>query len=190
MMEDVDGISRYIDPLVHQYTIIASRLHTEDVSIRPFAYSVDVFHHCNNQRHVITSNVLSISTTITSIPSIHLLYHTPIKFSTICSFSSVPAIPRQDNACHTLLVTVIPSPPITWISFDAVINYLAPILFRKGYNALQHIICKSYSLSFPLAQITSPDVKISLTTFTYILFSLQCQLLLLSTTKSSSSYLV
>ena len=190
MMEDVNGISRYIDPLVHQYTIIASRLHAEDVSICPFEYSVDVFHHCNNQRHVIASNVLSISTTISSIPSIHLLYHTPIKFSTICSFSSVLTIPRQDNACHTLPVTVVPSPLITWISFDAVINSLAPILFRKGYNTLQHIICKSYSLSFSLAQIISPDVTISLTTFTYILFSLQYQLSLLSTTKSSSSYLV
>ena len=41
MMQDVDSISRYLDPLVHQYTITASRLHIKDVTIRLFAYSFD-----------------------------------------------------------------------------------------------------------------------------------------------------
>ena len=37
MMQDVDSVSRYLDPLVHQYTITSSRLHIEDVTIRSFA---------------------------------------------------------------------------------------------------------------------------------------------------------
>ena len=76
VMQDFDGISRYINPLIHQYTITASRLHIEDVAIRPFAYSVDDFIRSSNARHVTTSDALSSSITISSIPSIPTLYCT------------------------------------------------------------------------------------------------------------------
>ena len=81
------------------------------------------------------------------------------------------------------------SPPstITWISFDSVINYLAPVLLRQKYHDLQHFICESDRLSFYLAKIISPDATISLTTFNHTLSSLQLRLSLLSTNNSSSS---
>ena len=94
-MQDVDGVSRYIDPLVHQYTITASRLRTEEVTIRPFASSFDVFHHCNNTCHVTASDALSISITIASSPSIPTIYHIPITCSTIFSFLSVHPTQHQ-----------------------------------------------------------------------------------------------
>ena len=152
MIQDVDGISRYIDLLVHQHTITTSRLHTEDVTERPFAYSFDVFHRCNNQRHVTASNVLSISITIATNPSIPTLYHTPIKFSTIFSIRPVFPIKHQATDWLTLPVPVpvTPSPPITWISFDSVINFLTPLLLSQGYNVLQHILCESDQLFFSL----------------------------------------
>ena len=93
MIQDVDGVSRYIYPLIHWYTITASRLHVENVTERPFAYSFDVFHSYNNPRHVTASDALSISITITTYPFIPILYHTPIKFSTI--FSIRPVIPIE-----------------------------------------------------------------------------------------------
>ena len=75
-MQEIDSVSRYINPLVHQYTITASRLHTEDVTIHPFAYSFDVFIRSNITRHVTASDALSISITTSSIPPIPTLYHT------------------------------------------------------------------------------------------------------------------
>ena len=95
MMQDVDGVSRFIDPLVHWYTITASRLHTEDVTERPFVYSYDVFHSCNNPRHVTASDALSISFTIATHPSLPILYHTPIKLCTIFSIS--PVLPIENH---------------------------------------------------------------------------------------------
>ena len=44
MMKDVDSISRCVDPLVHQYNMTAIRLHSEDITKHPFAYSFDVFY--------------------------------------------------------------------------------------------------------------------------------------------------
>ena len=122
MMQDADGVSRYIDPLVHRYTITASRLHAEDVTQYPFAYSYDVFHSCNKPRHVIASDALSISITITTHPSIPILCHTPIKFSAIFSIRPVLLIEHHSTDCHPLPIHGAPFSSITWISFDSVIN--------------------------------------------------------------------
>ena len=95
MIQDVDGVSRYIYPLVHPYTVIASRSLAKDVTIRPYAYSFDVFYRYNNPRHVTTSNVLFISITIACSPSVPTLYYTLIKYSTIFSFCSIHPIQHQ-----------------------------------------------------------------------------------------------
>ena len=113
MIQDVDGVSQYIDPLIHRYTITASRLHTENVTERPFVYSFDVFHRCNNPRHVTASNTLSISITIALNPSIPTLYHIPIKFSTIFSIRPVLPIEHQATDWHIIPVHGASSPPIT-----------------------------------------------------------------------------
>ena len=138
MMQDIYGVSRYIDPLVHQYTITTSRLHAEDITISSFVYSFDVFHRCNNPSHVNASDALSTSTTKASIPFISTFYYTPIKCSTICSFRFVHPIQRQDTECYTLPVSVTLYPPIIWISFESVINSLAHFYFVNDtmpYNA-------------------------------------------------------
>ena len=80
MMKDVDSISRCVDPLVHQYNMTDVRLHSEDVTKRPFAYSYDVFTRCTNPRHITASDALSISITTASITSISALYYSPINF--------------------------------------------------------------------------------------------------------------
>ena len=173
MIQDVDGVSRYIDPLVYRYTITASRLHAEDITERPFVYSYDVFHSCNNPRYVNASDALSISITIATNPSIPTLYHTLIKFSTIFSICPVLRIEHQSTDCHPLPIPGAPSPSIIWISFDSVINYLAPLLLGQDYNALQRILCESDQLCFSLTTQISPDTAISLTTFDNTLSSLQ-----------------
>ena len=183
MMQDVDGVSWYIYPLVHQFTINASSLHTEDETIRQFAYSFDIFHRCHDPRHVTAPDSLSISITISSSPSIPTLYHAPIKF--LPFFPFVLFILFNNKPLNIILpIPGTPSPPITWISFDSIIKHLAPLLFSQGYNAFLRIrsafvfSCKKY-----------PDAKISLTIFTHISSSRQHRLSLLSPNTSSSSNL-
>ena len=48
MMKDVDSISRYVGPLVHQYNMTTVRLHSEDDTKRPFTYNFDIFARCTN----------------------------------------------------------------------------------------------------------------------------------------------
>ena len=143
---------------------------------------------CSNDIcHVIASDTLSISVATSSISSIPTLYYTPTKFATVCTSESVPTIPDQDTECQALNVPVSPPSTITYISFDLVFNYLAPVLLRQKYHDLQHLIYESDRVSFSLAKIISPDTAISLTTFNHTLSSLQHRLSLLSTNKSPSS---
>ena len=73
------------------------------------------------------------------------------------------------------------------VSFDSVINYLVPVLLCQNYHYPQHLICESDRFYFIFAKVISPDATIYLTTFNHTLSSLQYQLSLLSTNKSSSS---
>ena len=43
MMKDVDGVSRYIDPLIRKYLVVVFIMSTDDIRLPPFAYNVDVF---------------------------------------------------------------------------------------------------------------------------------------------------
>ena len=57
MMNDVDGLSRYIDILIHRYPTQASRMHLADIAKRPFAYSFDSFISCSNPYRVTASEI-------------------------------------------------------------------------------------------------------------------------------------
>ena len=113
MIKDGDSVSRYIDPLVYQYIITASRLHKKYVTTRPFAYSFDVFIRCNNSRYVTTSDVLSVSITTSSVTSIPIIYHIPIKNYPIFNLSSVPLVSTLDPDFYLLPFHVVPHSDIT-----------------------------------------------------------------------------
>ena len=72
MIKDFDGVSRYIDPLVHQSIMTAAHLHINNGTNRSFAFSVGGFIRCIVPRHVTASNTLSMLPshfTPTSFPS-------------------------------------------------------------------------------------------------------------------------
>ena len=181
MMLDVDGLARFMDPLVHRYTITASRLYTEDVTERPFAYSYDVFHSCNNPRHVSASDALSLPITTSSITSISALYHSPIKFSPVFPITINPSSLLPGHSSRVSSFPVIPPSSITWISFDSVVNPFSSILSTQGYNTLQHFVCESNPLHFSIASTLSPSALIFYTTFHQFITSLQSQLSLAAT---------
>ena len=163
--KDIDNISRCVDPLVHQYNITDVRLHSENITKRPFAYSFNIFTRCTNPRHVTASDALSISITTSSISSISALYHSPIKFSPVFPISIHPSTLLPDHSSHVSSFPIIPPSRITWISFDSVTNYFASILFTQGNNTLQYFICESNSLHFLIATILSPYAFIFYTLF-------------------------
>ena len=132
------------------------------------------FFRSNNPRHVAASDTLSISITTSLIFSIPTLYHTQIKFSTVCTFDSVPTIPDQNIKCHALTVHISLPSVITWISFDSVNNFLATVLLRQNYHDIQHLIYKSDRLSFSFANKIFPDDTIYLT----ILINIQAKVTL------------
>ena len=43
MMKDVDGLSRHIDILIHGFLTQANRMRVNDIALRSFAYSYDLF---------------------------------------------------------------------------------------------------------------------------------------------------
>ena len=65
MIKNIDNVSCYTNPLVHQYTMTSSRLHVKDVTIRSFVYSFDVFIRCINPRHGTAYDTLYIHHYIT-----------------------------------------------------------------------------------------------------------------------------
>ena len=96
MIKDVDSVSRCVDPFVHQDNMTVFRLHIEDVTKYPFAYSFDVFIRCVNPHHVLAADTLSLSISTVSITSISTLYHIPIKFFQVFSISLIPSILLSD----------------------------------------------------------------------------------------------
>ena len=113
MNKAVDSVSRYIDPLVYQYTITTFRLHTEDIIIRRFAYTFDFFIRCHDPSHVIASDTLSNFIATSTILSLYTLYYNPMKLSTACKFCSIPIISHQDTECHLLSIPLTPHSKIT-----------------------------------------------------------------------------
>ena len=106
MIKDVDGLSRYVDPLVYQYIITACHLHTEDVTTRPFIYSVDFCIFYNNSYRVAASYPLTISITTSSVTIIRIVYHNPIKFSSIINLTSFPLISTLIIASYPFMLSL------------------------------------------------------------------------------------
>ena len=102
MKKNVDSISRCVSPLVHQYNMTDVRLHSEDVTQCPFAYSFDVFARC-----------ISISIITASITLISDLYHSPIKFSPVLPITIHPSILLLDHRSRVSSFPFIPPLHIT-----------------------------------------------------------------------------
>ena len=144
IMKDVDIISRCVDPLVDQYNMTYIRLHSEDVTKRPFAYSFDVFARCTNTRHVSASDALSISITTASITSISALYHSHIIF--LQYFLSIHTLPFFS------LTTVLVSHPSSSFPLRTLSGYMfIPLsILSHQYYLLKGTIPFSISSTNPI----------------------------------------
>ena len=43
MMKGVDGVCRHIDPLIHRYLVDVAAMRSDDMALRPFAYTLMFF---------------------------------------------------------------------------------------------------------------------------------------------------
>ena len=94
-MKDIDDISRYIDPLINKYIVVAFIMRDNDVRQRPFTYNFGTLLKYLNPRHVRHSNRLPKHTTVPTVPNSLVLYHTPIHFS--LSRSSIYSVPSPSS---------------------------------------------------------------------------------------------
>ena len=108
MMKYIDGVSRYVNPLVYQYIITASRLHSENIVARQFSYSFNVLIRYNNHRHLTASNILFISITNSSIFSFVIFILLPDQVLYVFNFGSIPIISYPNPGCHILPFTATP----------------------------------------------------------------------------------
>ena len=115
-MKDVDIVSCYIDSLVNKYFVAALLVRENDVRQRPFLYNFDVFFNCSNPRHIQNADILPEHTTVPTVPTPLILYHTSIRFS--LSYSSI----FSKSALSSFSRVVVPPKYITWLSFDSVLN--------------------------------------------------------------------
>ena len=126
MMKDADGLSRYIDVLIHCYFAQAAHVRADDVVQRPFVYSYDAFNTCSNPRRITTSNVTIVTTLYYLLPALSIIHHSLTNFTsmyTVQSYSITP--PISHNFYH-----IVPPENIHWLSFDLIITSLASLLFK------------------------------------------------------------
>ena len=90
-------------------------MRTDDIRLHPFAHNFNVFLHCSNPRQVYNTDFLLEHTTISTVLTPLILYHSPVRISLSIVYihhASVPSSPPS---------IVVPPDDITWLSFDSVI---------------------------------------------------------------------
>ena len=80
MMEDVDGLSQHIDPLIHRYLVQAYTIRAADTAQRPFAYFHDTFTYFSNPRRVVASATAVVTTSSSNLPPLFIVHHSLINF--------------------------------------------------------------------------------------------------------------
>jgi len=78
MMEDVDGLSQHIDPLIHRYLVQAYTIRAADTAQRPFAYFHDTFTYFSNPRRVVASDTTVVTRSSSTPPLLPIVHHSSI----------------------------------------------------------------------------------------------------------------
>ena len=114
-MNGMYAVSRYIDPLIHKYLVTAFNMRTDDIRLRPLSYNFDVSLHCSNFRHIYDTDLLPEHTTVSTVPTPLVLYHSAVCFSLSISSINHASVPFS-------LPSIVISPGhITLLSFDSII---------------------------------------------------------------------
>ena len=96
-MNDIDGILRHIDSLIHKYFTIVFIIRTNDIHLRSFAYNFNVLFTYSNLRHVKHTDILPEYTTVSTASNPPVLYHNPVLSLLILSILTTPissSLPR------------------------------------------------------------------------------------------------
>ena len=153
MMNDVDGLSRYIDILIHRYPTQASRMHLADIAKRPFAYSFDSFIFCSNPRRVTASDITITTEVSSTFSSLLIIQYSPLHFTSpsILQSYSVPK-PIAHTYHH-----IVSSEDIILLSFDSIATSFGSLFslwsggtvtdFRFETNLHHHRIASFFSKS-------------------------------------------
>ena len=126
MMKDADGLSRYIDVLIHCYFAQAARVRADNVVQRPFVYSYDAFNTCSSPRRITPSDVTIVTKQSSLLPAHSIIYHSPINFISMSNIQSYPFTPPTSPKFHPISL----SENIFWLSFDPFTTSFASLLSK------------------------------------------------------------
>ena len=77
MMKDVDGLSRYIDPLICRHLVQAYYIPANNNVLRPYDYCRDTFTNCYNSRRITASDTTVVTKLSSLILSLSIVHHSP-----------------------------------------------------------------------------------------------------------------
>ena len=117
MMKNVDKVSQYIDLLVHKYLVVVFNMRTDIIHLYSFTYNLDVSLKQNNPRNIYDTDLLSNHITMSTGPTLLVLYHISFRFSLSILSNYHASVPSS------LLSIVVPPEDIVWLLFDSVTHY-------------------------------------------------------------------
>ena len=113
-----------------------------DVRQHAFAYNLYILLNCLNPRHVRHADLLPEHTSVPTIPTLLVLYHTPVRFS--LSYSSIYSVPIHSSLSRI----IVPSKDIIWIFLDSVINSFGSQLSSFPSGIVNHYILEMSILNY------------------------------------------
>ena len=137
MMDDVNGLSRYIDILIHRYPTQASRMHLADIAKRPFAYSFDSFISCSNLRRFSSSDSTITTEASSILPHFQLFISLHFILLRHLFFNHIPSQ-------NLLLIPFITLSPLK-ISFCSFLTPLLPLSVHSFLFGLEERLYTSDS---------------------------------------------
>ena len=144
MMQDVDALSRFYDPLIASYNIRATRLRLDDCTQRPHAFRQSLFptFALNISKYRKQATTKANMATAMSHHSLLCLTSTPWCRSPAVptEYNASPTIlgPQHDNFHRSLVAVHISRRHRHWLSYDAITGSLANAI-RLSFNPFGHI---------------------------------------------------
>ena len=162
MTKGVDGVCRHIDPLIHRYLVDAAAMRSDDMALRPFAYTLMFFSQCANIRHFSHHDVISDTVSVSVVTTPSVLYHYPIRFSSNLHSFLTRTPPSS------LSGLVVPPTNEVCLSFDSVVNCFGSHLLSWPGSNVAHSMLETSILHFRIATFFNSHSSIRLTTLSQI----------------------
>ena len=165
MIKDDDGLSKYIDILIHRYLTQASHIRPTDIAQRPSAYSFDSFISCSNPCRITTSDITITTETSSIFSPLSIIHHSPIHFTSKSIFWSHSVPKPISNTLHH----IAPPEEIIWLSFDLITTNFGSLLSLWSGGTVADLKFKTTLRNYRIASSFSPSTLPQYITLSHLL---------------------